>query len=106
MQYLNAVGGATLLDALSEDDISRIMITRISAILKGQAVDIDVDESEEDQLFEEIDEDLEEAEMTLQEEEDEYDGLRILMRSMSLMKILTMSLMMKRIRKMRMLKSQ
>ena len=52
MQYLNAVGGATLLDALSEDDISRIMITRISAILKGQAVDIDVDESEEDQLFE------------------------------------------------------
>ena len=73
MQYLNAVGGATLLDALSEDDISRIMITRISAILKGQAVDIDVDESEEDQLFEEIDEDLEEAEMTLQEEEDEYD---------------------------------
>lgn len=106
MQYLNVVGGATLLDALSEDDISRIMITRISAILKGQAVDIDVDESEEDQLFEEIDEDLEEAEMTLQEEEDEYDGLRILMRSMSLMKILTMSLMMKRIRKMRMLKSQ
>lgn len=71
MQYLNAVGGATLLDALSEDDISRIMITRISAILKGQAVDIDVDESEEDQLFEEINEDSDDEFDDEENQEDE-----------------------------------
>lgn len=56
LQYLNAVGGATLLDVLTEEDISRIMINRISTILKGQAIDIEVEPTEEDQLFEEVEE--------------------------------------------------
>lgn len=42
LQYLNAVGGATLLDVLSSDDIKDIMIRRIGEILKGETDDIEV----------------------------------------------------------------
>lgn len=48
MKYLNAVGGATLLDVLSEEEISKIVRLRIISILKGQSGDIDIDEAEDD----------------------------------------------------------
>ena len=54
MQYLNAVGGATLLDVLSRDEICKIMTSRIIAILKGQSADISFDDEDEDQLLEEV----------------------------------------------------
>lgn len=55
LQYLNAVGGAMLLDVLSEEEICKIMTSRIISILKGQSGDIEVEETgDEDQLLEEI----------------------------------------------------
>ena len=54
MQYLNAVGGATLLDVLSREEICKIMTSRIIAILKGQSTDISFEEDDEDQLLEEV----------------------------------------------------
>jgi len=58
MQYLNAVGGVTLLDVLTEEEICKIMTSRIISILKGQSGDIEVEEAgEEDQLLEEVIED-------------------------------------------------
>ena len=64
MQYLNAVGGATLLDVLSREEICKIMTSRIIAIIKGQSDDISIDDEEEDQLLEEV-----------LEEEDYSEGL-------------------------------
>ena len=54
MQYLNAVGGVTLLDVLSREEICRIITSRIIAILKGQSADISFDDEDEDQLLEEV----------------------------------------------------
>ena len=72
MKYLNAVGGATLLDVLSEEEICKIVRLRIIQILKGQSGDIDIDESEDDdQLLEEDEtegEDFQEA-----DSDDEHD---------------------------------
>lgn len=65
LKHLNAVGGATLLDVLSEEEISKILISRIISILKGQEGDLDfgLDDEDDDQLLEEINEDdLEEIE--------------------------------------------
>lgn len=79
MQYLNAVGGATLLDVLTEEEICKIMTSRIISILKGQSGDIDVEEAgEEDQLLEEViedDEDTGSEEYYEAEDEQEYDDL-------------------------------
>lgn len=54
MQYLNAVGGVTLLDVLSRQEICKIMTSRIITILKGQSTDISFDDEDEDQLLEEV----------------------------------------------------
>lgn len=54
MKYLNAVGGATLLDVLSEEEICKIVTSRIISILKGQSGDIDTEDTEDDQLLEEV----------------------------------------------------
>ncbi|WP_294242054.1 DUF6339 family protein [Pseudobutyrivibrio sp.] len=51
MQYLNAVGGATLLDVLSRETISQILIDYIESILRGDDTDITNNE-EEDELVE------------------------------------------------------
>lgn len=77
MQYLNAVGGATLLDVLTEEEICKIMTSRIISILKGQSGDIDVEEAgEEDQLLEEvIEEDEDEVSEEYYEDDEEYDDL-------------------------------
>lgn len=77
MQYLNAVGGATLLDVLTEEEICKIMTSRIISILKGQSGDIDVEEAgEEDQLLEEvIEEDEDEVSEEYYEDDEEYDEL-------------------------------
>ena len=71
MKYLNAVGGVTLLDMLTREEISKIMISRIISILKGQSVDINFEDEEDDyQLLEEVleeeldDEDYEDSEVT------------------------------------------
>lgn len=48
MQYMNAVGGATLLDVLSRNEICKIMTMRIIEILKGQSADISFDEEDDD----------------------------------------------------------
>ena len=50
LQYLNAVGGATLLDVLSSDEIKDIMVKRIGEILKGETDDIEV----QDETLEEL----------------------------------------------------
>lgn len=57
MKYLNAVGGATLLDVLSTEEISKIMTTKILSIMSGIDDDFDYDSSDDDQLLEEINED-------------------------------------------------
>lgn len=77
MQYLNAVGGATLLDVLTEEEICKIMTSRIISILKGQSGDIDVEEAgEEDQLLEEvIEEDEDEVPEEYYADDEEYDDL-------------------------------
>ena len=74
MKYLNAIGGVTLLDMLTRDEISRIIITRIISILKGQSGDIDVEEQDEDdQILEEV---LEEDINNEEEMEEKVDHLR------------------------------
>lgn len=79
MQYLNAVGGVTLLDVLTEEEICKIMTSRIISILKGQSGDIEVEEAgEEDQLLEEVIEDDGGAiseEYYEPEDKQEYDDL-------------------------------
>lgn len=66
MRYLNAVGGVTLLDMLTQEEICKIVISRIVTILKGQSVDIDFEESDEDeQLLEEVLEDEEVSEESI-----------------------------------------
>ncbi len=76
MQYMNAVGGATLLDVLSREEICKIMTTRIIAILKGQSADISFDEDDDDQLLEEVleEDDYEETgEVSDESDESEYE---------------------------------
>ena len=74
MQYLNAVGGATLLDVLSRDEICKIMTSRIIAILKGQSADISFDDEDEDQLLEEVlEEDDYEVVDETSDDAEEYD---------------------------------
>lgn len=77
MQYMNAVGGATLLDVLSREEICKIMTTRIVAILKGQSADISFDEEDDDdQLLEEVleEDDYEETgEVSDESDESEYE---------------------------------
>lgn len=77
MQYMNAVGGATLLDVLSREEICKIMTTRIIAILKGQSADISFDEEDDDdQLLEEVleEDDYEETgEVSDESDESEYE---------------------------------
>lgn len=46
LQYLNVVGGATLLDVLSSDEIKDIMVKRIGEILNGEIDDIEVQTDE------------------------------------------------------------
>lgn len=56
IKYLNAVGGAILLDVLSSDEIKDIVIKRISELLKGEARDIKVETDEDDEV--EVDEQI------------------------------------------------
>lgn len=56
VRYLNAVGGATLLDVLTSDEIKDIVVRRISELLKGEVSDITVDLDEKDELEEENEE--------------------------------------------------
>lgn len=46
LQYLNAVGGAMLLDVLSSAEIKDIMVKRLSEILKGDIDDIEISSNE------------------------------------------------------------
>jgi hypothetical protein len=56
IQYLNAVGGATLLDVLSSDEIKDIVVRRIGEILKGDTSDLTVELSDKNELEDEEDE--------------------------------------------------
>lgn len=50
MKYLNAVGGATLLDVMTSEEISRLLIDYIESLINGDATDIvnnDNDDSDE-----------------------------------------------------------
>lgn len=77
MQYMNAVGGATLLDVLSRNEICKIMTMRIIEILKGQSAAISFDEEDDDdQLLEEVleEDDYEETgEVSDESDESEYE---------------------------------
>lgn len=68
MKYLNAVGGATLLDVLSREEICKIVMSRIISMLEGQSGDIDIEEDDEDQLLEEV---VEEDDDYVEDDEDE-----------------------------------
>ena len=61
LQYLNAVGGAILLDALSTKEITKITVDKINSLLKGSfsalAVEYEDDEPDED-IEEQISPDL------------------------------------------------
>lgn len=70
MKYLNAVGGATLLDVLSREEICKIVMSRIISILKGQSGDIDIEEDDEDQLLEEV---VEEDDFIEEEEAEDFN---------------------------------
>ena len=56
IQYLNAVGGATLLDVLTSDEIKDIMVRRISELLKGESEDLEVEMDDSNELEEDSDE--------------------------------------------------
>mgnify|MGYP000232986097 CR=1 FL=1 len=56
LQYLNAVGGATLLDVLSEEEIKKLMVKRISELLKGDATDFRVEFNDANELEDVADE--------------------------------------------------
>lgn len=65
MQYLNAVGGATLLDVLTREEICKIVQMRITSIMMGTTNDIvfEKEKNEEDSLLEEVlDDDIENSE--------------------------------------------
>ena len=81
IQYLNAVGGATLLDMLSEDEIEKIMISRITELLKGISGPIqveevvDTDDEDNDETSAEIDtsEIIEEQETVIVPDLEDFD---------------------------------
>ena len=54
LKYLNAVGGATLLDVLSSEEIKDMIIKRIGEILNGESLDIEIDVDEAPELCDEI----------------------------------------------------
>lgn len=58
LQYLNAVGGATLLDVLSSDEIKDIMVKRISELMKGESSDLAVEVTDGNELEDDMDEDI------------------------------------------------
>lgn len=58
MQYLNAVGGATLLDVLTSDEIKEIIVKRISELLKGEISDLQVDITDGNELEDDTDENV------------------------------------------------
>lgn len=54
MQYLNAVGGALLLDALPEKEITKLTVDKINSLLKGGFSALEVFEEDEEEDEEEI----------------------------------------------------
>ncbi len=50
IQYLNAVGGALLLDLLTEEEIEKIMIARISELLKGISGPIKTENTDDEDI--------------------------------------------------------
>lgn len=55
LQYLNAIGGAILLDALSTKEITKITVDKINNLLKGSfsALTVDYEDDESDEDFDE-----------------------------------------------------
>ena len=78
MQYLNALGGGILLDALDEDDISRIVIEYIGRILRGEQGDFvlgkDLKLDDEFDTNEAADFDAEEVDIDYQQEQEEIEN--------------------------------
>ncbi len=56
LQYLNAVGGVSLLDALTSDEIRDIMIQRLDELMKGANEDIEVNQDDENDFDDNEDE--------------------------------------------------
>jgi len=67
MQYLNAVGGAMLLDVLSSEEIKNIVIKRISELLKGEISDIQVVISDVNELEDNVEESIIDSSVDSQE---------------------------------------
>ena len=74
MQYLNAVGGATLLDVLSSDEIKDIVVKRISEILKGETSDLQVDITDGNELEDDTDESVIDSSEDTQETDTDEQG--------------------------------
>lgn len=72
MQYLNALGGGILLDALTSDDIAAIVIENIGRLRNGEQGDF-LQEDEGDSDFEETYENTIEVNVDYQEEQDELE---------------------------------
>ena len=60
LQLLNAIGGNVILDCLNEEEIADILIDNIYAILQGDSQSIDIDDSENGDLIEEMNEKINE----------------------------------------------
>ena len=81
LQYLNAVGGATLLDVLTADEIKDLMVKRISELRKGESDDIrtsdeELEDAEDNEELSDSVEEIEESETDVEpddEEAEEYD---------------------------------
>ncbi len=56
LQYLNALGGGLLLDELSPEEISKIIIESITRLMKGDETDFFIDEMNADSLADELEE--------------------------------------------------
>ena len=74
LQHLNAVGGATLLDVLSSDEIKDIVVKRISELLKGETSDLQFEITDGNELEDNADESvIDSTEETQEADADEQD---------------------------------
>ncbi len=66
LQHLNAVGGATLLDVLSSDEIKSIAVKKMSELLKGETSDLEIEITDGNELEDYEDDVIDSSENTQQ----------------------------------------
>ncbi len=78
LQYLNAVGVATLLDVLTAEEIKDLMVKRISELRKGESDDIrttdeEIDSVDDEEEIADIQEEIDETIVETEEDDDSYE---------------------------------